>query len=90
MASFLSTLAGLIVGPAKPKPVAPKPVLKPKSAERIANEKAILDTRKNILAAMAELKKHRAATEGVINAVDKDVDRAARVVRQILLGQDKP
>jgi len=89
MASLLSQLAILLVGTPKPAaaPVAPAPVAKPKSAERLANEQSILANRRKILANMAAMQKERESKHDIAGISDKDTLSAAEFARKILLDQ---
>jgi hypothetical protein len=89
MASLLSQLASLIVGPTKPvaahppKPAAPKP----KSPERLALEQSILADRRRILANMAAMQKEREANTLAHGIPDKDTMSAAEIAHRILQDQ---
>jgi hypothetical protein len=92
MASLLSQLATLLVGPTKPTPAAPRaPVqavaAKPKSAERLANEQSILENRRKILANMAAAQQERELKNQRAGITDKDTVSAAEIARRILLDQ---
>jgi len=90
MASFLSQLAALVAGPAKPATAAPAaklPAAKPKSAERLAMEQSILADRRKILANMAALRKEREAEDLARGATKQATASAAEVARRILLDQ---
>jgi hypothetical protein len=88
MASLLSQLATLLVGPTKPTPAAPQvPVAKPKSAERLANEQSILANRRKILANMAAAQKERELKNQRAGITEKDTASAAEIARRILLDQ---
>lgn len=89
MASLLSQLASLIVGPTKPvaaRAVKPAPA-KPKSAERLAMEQSILADRRRILANMAAMQKEREAKNLAHGIPDKDTMSAAEIAHRILLDQ---
>jgi hypothetical protein len=82
MSSFLSKLFG------RPPPLArPGPV--PKSAARLADEQNILAARRKILANMARIEQHPAGKQTVVAQIGEDADRASRIVRSILLGEDR-
>lgn len=89
MASLLSQLASLLVGPTKPTtaPAAKAPVAKPKSAERLANEQSILANRRKILANMAAMHQERESKHDIAGISDKDTLSAAEFARRILLDQ---
>jgi hypothetical protein len=89
MASLLSQLANLLVGPTKPAASAVPPALaaKPKSAERLANEQSILANRRKILANMAAMQKERESKHDITGLSDKDTLSAAEFARRILLDQ---
>jgi hypothetical protein len=88
MASLLSQLATLLVGPTKPAPAAPPvSVAKPKSAERLANEQSILANRRKILANMAAAQKERELKNQRAGITEKDTASAAEIARRILLDQ---
>lgn len=57
---------------------------KPKSAERMRNEQMILETRRQILAKIGQARDERGAKDRAIEAIDRDTERAAFVVRQML------
>jgi hypothetical protein len=84
MTSFLGKFFG-----SKPAP-APKANLpaKPKSADRLANERKILEVRRQILANMARIEQNPSAKQKVLQQIDQDADRASQVVRNILLSQE--
>ncbi|HEV2678560.1 MAG TPA: hypothetical protein VGV37_28800 [Aliidongia sp.] len=89
MASLLSQLASLIVGPTKPVVARPPkpPAAKPKSPERLAMEQSILADRRRILANMAAMQKEREAKNLAHGIPDKDTMSAAEIARRILLDQ---
>jgi hypothetical protein len=86
MTSFLGKLFGRQPAPAtKPAPVPAKP----KSAERLADERKILEARRQILANMARIEQHPSAKQKVLQQIDQDTDRASQVVRNILLSEGR-
>jgi hypothetical protein len=83
MSSWRTWLSRFVAGEAAAKAPA-RPGAKPKSAERIRNEELILETRRQILAKLDRLQQDRAAKGRATEAVDRDTERAAFVVRQML------
>jgi hypothetical protein len=80
MSSFVTKLFG-------GKPAAAKNQPKPKSAARLADEQNILTARRAILADIARVENHPGAKQKLKALIDRDTDRAALVVRNILLGE---
>jgi len=85
-----SFLARLLFGASKPKHPAPtRAAPAVKSAARLAAEKNILDTRRQILANLARIEQNPSAKQKVLGLIDRDTDRATQVVRNILLSQER-
>ena len=87
MASWLKWLTRRFRAP--PAPVPARPARPVKSAERVANERQILEIRREILAKIDVLRAERKAKQRVAEIIDQDTMRAAQVVRAMLNDLDR-